>query len=349
MRVKLDVLLDMYNNDIFKNVKNKKKIYNFEKNKIQYLIYIKDILETNTYDGGKYNIFLIKTPKERIIMSQNMIDKIINHYVAKKILLPKLEKYLMKENCATRKNMGTSYAIKQFINNLEKFKSYEEFYVLKLDIKKYFYSIDHNVLKNMLKDIFNEEEYNLISKIINSTNHNYINNKISKLNKFDYLYNYDKGLPIGNMTSQILAVFYLSKVHHYIKHNLGIKYFTVYMDDYVLLHKDKEYLKKILHILEEKLYNEYKLKLNESKTKIYKISNGVCFLGHKFIVKNKKTITLLTNSSKKNIVKGLKRDLYLLKKDDFNFNSIYSSLQTYKYSYKFVKKTMVKNIFLKYF
>ena len=119
MRVKLDVLLDMYNNDIFKNVKNKKKIYNFEKNKIQYLIYIKDILETNTYDGGKYNIFLIKTPKERIIMSQNMIDKIINHYVAKKILLPKLEKYLMKENCATRKNMGTSYAIKQFINNLE--------------------------------------------------------------------------------------------------------------------------------------------------------------------------------------------------------------------------------------
>ena len=79
-------------------------------------------------------------------MSTSVYDKIINHYVARYILIPKLEKYLNERNCATRKNMGTSYAIELLKKDIEYYKRYDKFYFLKLDISKYFYKIDHEVL-----------------------------------------------------------------------------------------------------------------------------------------------------------------------------------------------------------
>ena len=112
MKVLISDIKKVYEEEIKKNVKNKRKIFNFEKNKIEYLIDIKNKLEKGDYDGGKYNIFLVYKPKIRIVMSQSIYDKIINHYVARFILIPKLNKYLNERNCATRKDMGTSYAIK---------------------------------------------------------------------------------------------------------------------------------------------------------------------------------------------------------------------------------------------
>ena len=128
LNVKINDLYDIYNKEIVKNVKNKKKIYLFEKNKIQYFTDMKRVLENNLYDGGSYNIFLIYKPKLRVIMSQSIYDKVINHYVARYILIPKLSKYLNKYNCATREGMGTSYAIKLFKKELEKIKKYANIY-----------------------------------------------------------------------------------------------------------------------------------------------------------------------------------------------------------------------------
>ena len=181
MKLKLTDLIDIYETEVKKNVKNKYKIFDFEKHKIEYLWEIKRVLENNLYDGGKYNIFLIFELKTRVIISQGIYDKIINHYVTKFILEPKLTKYLGNYNCATRKNMGTSYALKMFKEKIEKFKKYDNFYFLKLDISKYFYSINHEVLKSLLLNDFNEEEYDLVFKIIDSTNKDYVNRKISYL------------------------------------------------------------------------------------------------------------------------------------------------------------------------
>lgn len=103
MKVLIKDLKIIYEEEIRKNVKNKKKIFEFEKQKIEYLIDIKRVLENNLYDGGKYNIFLVFKPKIRVVMSQSIYDKIINHYVARFILMPKLTKYLNYRNCATRK------------------------------------------------------------------------------------------------------------------------------------------------------------------------------------------------------------------------------------------------------
>ena len=177
LKVKVNVndIIDIYEKEVSVNTKNKSKVYNFEKNKIENIYDIKNIIESDNYKITKYNVFTINNPKYRMVMSLNMKDKIINHYVARFILLPKLNKYLDIRNCATRKNMGYDYAIKLLKRYIECNKKYGKFYILKIDISKYFYSIDHNILKELLKDKLNEEEYKIVSSIIDSTNESYIN------------------------------------------------------------------------------------------------------------------------------------------------------------------------------
>ena len=210
----------------------KNELYNFEKNKMSILYDLCYKLNNNIYDIGKYNIFLIKYPKYRIIMSLSVTDKIVNHYVTIKYLIPVLSKYLDNRNIATRKNMGTDYGIKLIKKYIEINKKYDKFYILKLDIKKYFYNIDHVVLKNMLVDYFDENVYDLLCKIIDSTDEEYINKRINviksnvnsnKVNDLPCCEQY-KSLPIGNMTSQFFAIYYLSGLDYFIIHNLHLKY-----------------------------------------------------------------------------------------------------------------------------
>ena len=120
--VTFDKVLNIYNNEISKKVKNKKKINEFEKYKITYLKSIYDVLIYGNYKPLRYNIFLIKEPKYRIIMSQGIYDKVINHYIARYVLESKLSKYLDNRNVATRKNMGSSYEIKLILKYIEKLK-----------------------------------------------------------------------------------------------------------------------------------------------------------------------------------------------------------------------------------
>ena len=110
IKVSYKDLLDIYENEISKCIKNKKKLYNFEKYKIQNIT--RALNKINNFDKEEYNIFLIREPKERIIMSLNLVDKLINHYISRTVLIPKLERYLDIRNVATRKNMGTSYGLK---------------------------------------------------------------------------------------------------------------------------------------------------------------------------------------------------------------------------------------------
>ena len=214
MIVKISDLLDIYNNEILKGVKNRKKILAFEKCKIEYLVYIINILENGLYQGSSYNIFVVREPKVRVVMSESIINKIINHYVAKYILIPKLSKYLCKEITATRKGMGLTYAINLLLSDIEKLKHCnKDIYVLKIDIKKYFYSIDHNILKSLIINDLTSEEYNLVCKIIDSTNYDYINDKIvvleKNVNEKLPRYKKDVGLSLGGQVQQFFAIFHI--------------------------------------------------------------------------------------------------------------------------------------------
>ena len=226
-------LLNIYEQEISKNVKNKKKLVKFEINKVQNITNIIDMLNRGKIGHKHYNIFLIYEPKCRLVMSLSIKDKIINHFVTRYALEAKLTKYLDLRNVATRKGMGTDYGIKLVIKYLKRLKN-NKFYILKIDISKYFYSIDHEVLKGLLVDKLDSYEYDLVEKIIDSTNDAYINetiNKIMKMNNVEVpLYYHGRGLPIGNVSSQILSIFYLYKLDHFIVHDLKLKYYVRYMD-----------------------------------------------------------------------------------------------------------------------
>ncbi len=345
-------LLNIYETEISKGVKNKKKLINFEKGKMCYINDMVTNILNETYKPNKYNIFLIYEPTLRLVMSSSIYDKVINHFVTRHILEPKLSKYLNNRNCATRKNMGTSYALKLFLSDIEKNKKYDKCYFLKLDIKKYFYNIDHNVLKSMIKNDLDEDEFNLVCKLIDCTNEEYINEIINKYRKQGYeipIYKYDKGLSIGARTNQFFAILYLSKLQHYIIHNLHLKYIINYMDDYIIIHHNKEYLNNCLKEIENKLNNEYKLVLNKNKTYIKSFKEGIVFLGYNIKVINKKTIIKLSRNTKNNIKNKTKKLKYLYNNEQINFQSLFSSLSTYKNSYIFVNKYITRNIVNKYF
>ena len=121
----INVIMDMYDKVIKTNTKNKKKIQKFENFYSCNIAKIKETLITKSYVPGKYNIFLVKEPKTRIIMSQEIEDKIVNHLVAKYFLIDVFDKTLQDRNCATRKGKGTHYALRLFkkdYNYLQKLK-----------------------------------------------------------------------------------------------------------------------------------------------------------------------------------------------------------------------------------
>ena len=130
-----------------------------------------------------------------------------------------------------------------------------------MDISKYFYQIDHQILKSMIKDKLTEEENNILNMIIDSTNYNYINDTINRLKEKELNFSikrrkeiesipnyiYGKGLPIGNMSSQFLSIFYLNRLDHEIVHDFYFKHYVRYMDDIIILSDDINKLKKILN------------------------------------------------------------------------------------------------------
>ena len=338
MEVIFNDICEIYE-EVRKNTKNKKKIYKFEMFKMENLFSIYESLVNNSYIFDKYNIFLIRSPKYRIIMSLNIKDKIVNHLVTRKVLMPKLESYLDIRNVATRKNMGKDYGIKLVNKYIEHFKG-SNFYILKLDISKYFYNIDHNVLKGMIKDKLDSDEYKLVCNIIDSTNLEYVNKRIKKIKKIEKnidipYYEYGKGLPIGNMSSQFLSIFYLNGLDHKIIHDYKLKYYVRYMDDIIIFSKSKEYLKDIMKKIECVLYNEYKLKLNYKKSKIVSIKEGFCFCGYNFRVINNKTIIKVCSNTKRRVIKRSKEVLWLYKNSKISFMKLFYSFNTYYNGFKY--------------
>lgn len=325
-----------YNNilSVYKKIKNstknKKEVYNYELNLNQNLLDTLFSLSKSTYVFSKYNIFLVREPKYRLIMSESFPDKVVNHLFSKYVLSYALQSTLINSNVATRKDKGSKEAYRLFIKYTNKL-IYEnkKIYVLKLDISKYFYNINHNILMNMVSEkIKDERVLNMLKVILDTTDNDYINKtilsvvnkeiyKVNKLNigssekeklinelKSIPLYRKGYGLPIGNMSSQILAVFFLNKVDHFIKEKLNCKYYVRYMDDLVILGNDKEELKNIFESV-SKYIESFDLNVNK-KSGIYSLSNSVNFLGYNFKVFNNKLIIRYRSDTIKRVNKRLK-------------------------------------------
>ena len=321
------------------NTSNKKKVEKIQEHYVENIYKIRDILMSKNYIPGEYNIFFIHEPKLRLIMSNNIQDKIINHLVAYYLLVEVFDKTFIDTTVATRVGKGTHLGLfytKKFINDMKRVYG-DDFYYLKFDISKYFYNIDHDIIKKIIRNkIKDKDAINIIDRIIDSTDDDYINKKIEKLklkeiekinnsslsdkekkirieevNKIP-LCEKGKSAPICSMCSQIIAVMYLDKLNHFIKEQLHIKHYVLYMDDGILFSHDKEYLKYCKEEIIKFLYN-YKLSINEKKTRVDSIRNGIDFLGFKFYIKNNKIILKVRNDTKKRFRRKMKKvnQLYL--------------------------------------
>lgn len=363
MEVNFNDLKKIYEKEIKLHTKNKNKVYRFDRFKMMNLTKIYDILVNDKYHDMKYNIFMIKDPKYRIVMSLDIKDKIINHYLTRYILMPKLERYLDDRNVATRKNKGRDYGIKLVKKYLEYYKSKDNCYVLKMDISKYFYKIDHFVLKDMIKNDLSDNEYKIISMIIDSTNKEYINNKIKELKDKELkyikvrieevkdipLYEIHKGLPIGNMSSQFLSIYYLNRLDHKIIHHYRLKHYVRYMDDLLIFSDNLNYLKEIKLKLEKELKEVYHLDINKKKTFIINVKHGFNFCGYRFRIINKKTVINISSESLKRVKKRVKEVKYLYECDKITFKQAFSSMNTYYNGFKYGSKRKVRKIVDKFF
>ena len=254
---KIDNIESAYQ-EVCRNTRNERRVLNMKQYKSIYISRVYDTLINKEYKVGPYNKFTIFEPKERLIVSQGIQDKIINHLVARYILYPALLPCLIDTNVASRKNMGTKAGIEyeqKFIRKCNiRFKKY---YILKCDISKFFASIDHDILKAKLKRRIKDKD---ALKIV-----------------FDLIDSNDQGLYIGSMANQALAIFFLNDFDRFVKEVLKIKYYERYQDDVLLFHESKEYLRFCFEEIKKFLEKE-KLKLND-KSRIYKNTDNFMFLG----------------------------------------------------------------------
>ena len=156
--------------EICRNTKNKRKVQRFKEYKSINITRIYNILNERKYVPGPYNKFTIYEPKKRDVVSQNMIDKAVNHLVSRYILMPSLISCLVDANVASRVDKGTGKGLEIY----QKYKrtcdvKYKNYYILKCDISKFFYNIDHDILKEKLKrKIKDKDALKIVFDIIDS-------------------------------------------------------------------------------------------------------------------------------------------------------------------------------------
>ena len=248
-----------------------------------------DQLREKTYRVSSYHEFKVYEPKERVIKTTSFKDKVVQHSLCDNMLLPRMEKIFIHDNCAGQKGKGTLFGLDRLSDHMKRF--FDRYgtngYILKCDISKFFYNIAHEQLKDIVHYWFSDPNICwLCDLFIDSTE--------------------GIGIPLGNQINQGLALLYLDGMDKLIICELGIEYYGRYMDDFYLIHPSKEYLKDCLAVITEYL-KTLDLELN-GKTQICPLKNGINYLGfHTYITENGKVIRKLKNQNKRNAQKKYRR------------------------------------------
>lgn len=268
------------------NVIWKDSVSGYVSNGLSNIYKLKQSLEEDTYKLDKYQEFTIYEPKERQIVSTRIKDRVFQRSLCDNYLYKEITKSFIYNNCACQIGKGTEFARKRLKCELQKyFRKYNRSnigYVLKVDLKNYFGSTPHELAYEAItKRIKDEWVLCEVKRVIDS------------YNQGD---NPDVRMGLGSQLTQLIQLAILDDLDHYIKEQLHIKYYIRYMDDFILIHENKQYLKECLikidnWILQRNLY------LNENKTQIFKIQQGINFLGFRFrLVKSGKVIITLLHT-----------------------------------------------------
>ena len=249
-------------------------------------------LKEGTYHPHGYRTFMVTEPKQRMIHASAFPDRIVQHSLCDNVLRDWLERRLIYDCAACRTGKGTHFAIKRLTRFMsEHYRKYGcSGYILRIDVRKYFDNIDHGILKTLFAGFPDTKVRDLIYTIIDS---------------YDP-FGEGKGLPLGNQTSQWFSLYYLDEMDRMIKEKMKIRGYSRYMDDMVLIHESKDYLKECLGILESFAENRRKITFN-AKTQIFPISQGADYLGwHFYLTESGKVIRKLRTGNKKRMKRRLR-------------------------------------------
>ncbi len=274
--------------------------YNLERN----LLGIKKELYLQDYRHGKYNEFFVCDSKKRRIKAPCFKDRVVHHSLCN-IIEPIFDKSFVFDSYACRIGKGTHKGVERLKSFL---KNENNCYCLKCDISKYFDSINHDILMSLIKrKIKDKKTIWLIQEIIRSSHKDEAG----------------KGIPIGNLTSQLFASVYLNELDQFIKHDLKQDSFIRYMDDFLILGKDK----KEMHILKDQiklfLINNLRLKFNPKKANVFPLFLGIDFLGYilykDYVLLRKSTVKRFLKKMKNNMMGGEEINAWLAYARHANF------------------------------
>ena len=220
-------------------------------------------LLNRTYAPSNFETFFVYEPKKRLVQAPAFVDKVVLHAATDNVLYDAITHSFIRDNHASQKGKGTHdglMRLKQHMAEYYRRTGSADGWVLKCDVRKFFDSIDHNILKAKLRALFLKRGvdmafYDLLCIYIDKTD----------------------GLPLGYQTSQLLALLFLDEFDHYVQEVRGFRYYGRYMDDFYIIARTKKELQELLQDV-ERWMDDLRLELNE-KTGIFPLRNGIDFLG----------------------------------------------------------------------
>lgn len=273
---------------------------------------LKRSLEEQTYQMSPYNEFEIFEPKRREIKSCSFKDKVVQHCFCDNVLHPRLERVFITDNYAGQIGKGILFGMDRLkMHMLEHYRKHgTEGWILKCDVRKFFYSIDHEILKDIV-------DYYFPDKFSVWLNHVFIDSTSGL------------GLPLGNQVAQMYALLMLHSLDAFITGELGIEHYGRYMDDLFLIHIDKKYLEECRENI-EKFLKTLELEANE-KTQIIPFHKGIRFLGfHHYVTEEGKYIRKLTGENKRKIKRRLRRWSRAVKEGKMSRQKFYEKYGSWK-------------------
>lgn len=243
--------------------KSKKDVQIFSRYLMDNIVSLNQDLSSRAYQHGGYESFFVNDPKRRHIHKASVRDRLLHHAIYR-ILYPFFDKIFIGDSYSCRLDKGVHKALNRFRRMYYEVSknNHRACWILKCDIKKFFDSIDHNILINILKQyILDRDIVWLLENVIASFR--------------------TVGLPLGNLTSQLFANIYLNKFDQFIRHKLKAKHYIRYADDFVILHHDKQWLEEQIPKIKDFLQKELSLALHPNKLFLLTMSSGLDFLGWK--------------------------------------------------------------------
>lgn len=245
--------------------KSRQDVQEFEFRLMSNIFSLHNDLVTKIYRHSEYQAFNLSDPKPRIIHKASARDRLLHHAIYR-ILYPFFDRVFISDSFSCRINKGTHKALERFnvFARKESKNHTKTVWVLKCDIRKFFASVDQKILLEILNQYIPDKEIIwLLSEIVDS---------FQSTKK-------GVGLPLGNLTSQLLVNIYMNEFDQYVKHRLRVKYYIRYADDFVIFSRDKKYLIDLVQEIRLFLTERLHLRLHPNKVSIKTVASGVDYLG----------------------------------------------------------------------